>query len=318
MLIDKTTMPTLNNSTLLIIAAFFAIYVIWGSTYLFSAFAMDELPPFYMAGSRYFTAGVLLFILTAVTGRLQSISKKQWSNALFAGLLMLGFGGGFVFWALLYVDTGFTALVISGQPLLVLLLMWLLQGQKPSNQAYLGIVLGMVGMYLLISQKTLITGPDQWKGVLAIFTSMLAWGYGTLFIAKADMPKPQMANSSIQMMVGGGLLLLASFTFEQPTQINILELESITYLSLTYLIIFGSIIAFSAFNFLLTKVSPEKVATSTYVNPVVALFLGWFFRDELITNQSLLAASIMLTGVFFINAKPEYTRKLLKRWRLAK
>lgn len=309
-------MPTINKPTVLIIAAFFSIYVIWGSTYLFAAFAMDELPPFLMAGCRYFTAGLLLLLVTILIGRFQQISKKQWSNVLFAGVLMLGIGGGVVFWALLYVDTGFTALVISGQPLLILLMMWVLQGKKPNNQAYLGILLGMVGMYLLISQKSLITGPDQWKGVLAIFTSMLAWGYGSLFIAKADMPKPQMTNSSLQMMIGGSFLLLMSCFFEQPTTIDLLNLKSTTYFSLFYLILFGSIIAFSAFNFLLTKVSPEKVSTSTYVNPVVALFLGWYFREELITNQSLFAAFIMLTGVFFINTKPEYTKKLLKKWRL--
>lgn len=311
-------MPTINKSTLLIVGAFFAIYIIWGSTYLFAAFAMDELPPFYMAGTRYFMAGALLFLIPLLTGKLQTITTTQWRNVLFAGILMLGIGGGVVFSALKYVDTGFTALVISGQPLLILFMMWILQGKKPSKQAYLGIALGMLGMYLLISQKALVTGPDQWKGVLFIFASMLAWGYGSLFIAKADMPKPQMVNSSLQMMIGGGGLIIASFFFEQPTEINPFALNKTTYYALLYLIIFGSIIAFSAFNFLLTKVSPEKVATSTYVNPVVALFLGWFFRNELITNQSILAACIMLTGVFFINTKPEFTKKLLKRWRLAK
>jgi len=311
-------MPTINKSTLLIIGAFFAIYVIWGSTYLFAAFAMDELPPFYMAGTRYFSAGFLLFLIAVLMGKVQTITALQWRNVILIGLLMLGIGGGFVFWALQFVDTGFTALVISGQPLLILFMMWALEGKKPSKQAYLGIVLGMLGMYLLISQKSLVTGPDQWKGVLAIFCSMLAWGYGSIFLSKADMPKPQMANSSIQMMIGGGLLILTSFILEQPTEINPFTLTNTTYSAMLYLIIFGSIVAFSAFNFLLTKVSPEKVSTSTYVNPVVALFLGWFFRNELITNQSILAACIMLTGVFFINTKPEFTKKLLRKWRLAK
>ena len=139
---------------------------------------------------------------------------------------------------------------------------------------------------------------------------MVAWGYGSLFIAKADMPKPQLVNSSVQMMTGGSLLLLVSTFVEQPADINVFQLSSTTYGAMLYLILFGSIIAFSSFNYLLTKVSTEKVATSTYVNPVVALFLGWYFRDELITNQSILAACIMLTGVFFINTKPEFTQKM--------
>ena len=171
----------------------------------------------------------------------------------------------------------------------------------------------MFGIYLLVSQKTLVANPNQWKGVLAIFASMLSWGYGSLFLGTADMPKSKMVSSSIQMIVGGSLLVIASFFLEKPMEVNWLDLQNITYLAMIYLIIFGSIIAFSAFNFLLSEVSPDKVSTSTYVNPIVAMFLGWSFRDEIITSQSMLAAAIMLTGVFFINAKPEYSKKILKR-----
>jgi len=311
-------MPTLNKSTLLIIGAFAAIYIIWGSTYLFAAFAMDQLPPFFMAGSRYGTAGVLLLILTFCIGKYQRVTWLQFKNAFFAGVLMLGIGGGFVFWGLQYLDSGFTALVISGQPLLVVFMMWGLQGKRPSKQAYLGILLGMLGIYLLVTQKTIVTNPNQWKGVLFVFTSMTAWGYGTLFIGKHDMPKPQMTNSALQMIIGGTLLLIGSLLFESPQNIDWSQINSTTYGAMLYLVIFGSIIAFSSFNFLLSKVSPEKVATSTYVNPIVALFLGWMFRAEIITGQSMFAAGIMLTGVFFINTKPEYSKKLLQRLKMAR
>ena len=309
-------MPTFNRSKLLIISSFAAIYIIWGSTYLFAAFAMDELPPFLMAGSRYGTAGLLLLTLTFLVKKNESMTQKQLLNTLFAGVLMLGVGGGFVFWGLQFIDSGFTALVISGQPLLILFMMWGIQGKKPHKQAYLGILLGMLGMYLLVSQKTLVANPNQWMGVLAIFVSMLSWGYGSLFLGTADMPKSKMMSSSIQMIVGGSFLLIVSGFLENPMQVNWLELQNVTYLAMIYLIIFGSIIAFSAFNFLLSEVSPDKVSTSTYVNPIVAMFLGWSFRDEIITSQSMLAAAIMLTGVFFINAKPEYSQKLLQRIRM--
>ena len=309
-------MPKFDKHQLLIIASFAAIYIIWGSTYLFAAFAMDELPPFLMAGSRYGMAGLLLLAMTFLVGKYQPMTQKQLKNTLFAGVLMLGIGGGFVFWGLQFIDSGFTALVISGQPLLILFMMWGVQGKKPHKQAYLGILLGMLGMYLLVSQKTLVANPNQWKGVLAIFASMLSWGYGSLFLGTADMPKSKMVSSSVQMIVGGGLLVIASFFIENPMEVNWLGLQNVTYLSMVYLIIFGSIIAFSAFNFLLSEVSPDKVATSTYVNPIVAMFLGWSFRDEIITSQSMLAATIMLTGVFFINAKPEYSQKLLQRIRM--
>lgn len=306
-------MPKFDKHQLLIIASFAAIYIIWGSTYLFAAFAMDELPPFLMAGSRYETAGLLLLAVTFLVGKYQPITKNQLKNTVFAGVLMLGIGGAFVFWGLQFIDSGFTALVISGQPLLILFMMWGIQGKKPHKQAYLGILLGMLGMYLLVSQKTLVANPDQWKGILAIFGSMLSWGYGSLFLGTADMPKSKMVSSSIQMIVGGAFILLMSCFLENPMQVNWLALQNVTYLSMAYLIVFGSIVAFSAFNFLLSEVTPDKVSTSTYVNPIVAMFLGWSFRDEIITSQSMLAAAIMLTGVFFINAKPEYSKKILKR-----
>ena len=250
-------------------------------------------------------------------GKYQPITRKQLLNGMFAGVVMLGFGGGLVFWALQFIDTGFTALVISGQPLVIVFMMWALQGKKPHKQAYLGILLGMIGMYLLVNQSTLITHPDQWIGISVVFLSMLSWGYGTLFVGQADMPKPQAINSAIQMMTGGVVLVTASFIVEDPGSVNWTALQPMTLMAMSYLIVFGSIIAFSSFTFLLSKVSPEKVATSTYVNPIVAMFLGWFFRNELITTQSMLAAAIMLTGVFFINAKPEYSKQLWRRFRLA-
>ena len=306
-------MPKITKSTLLLVAAFAAIYIIWGSTYLVTAFAMDELPPFIMIGSRYTTAGILLGGGVLLFGQYQPISKKQLLNALFSGLLMIGFGGGLIFYTVLYLDTGLIALITAGEPLLIVLMMWILYGKKPGSQAYLGILLGIIGMYLLVSQKVLIANPDQWKGLLFVFGSMLSWGYGTILVSERDMPKPATSNSAIQMIFGGFCLVIFSFIVEDPLAVKLTELQLTTWLAMAYLIFLGSIITFSAFNFLLTKVSPEKVATSTYVNPIVAMFLGWWLRDELITGQSIFAACIMLLGVFFINMKRAYLQQILRR-----
>ncbi len=308
-------MPTFSKSNLLIIGSFAAIYFIWGSTYLAAAYAMDELPPFILIGSRFTLAGVILGSATYLWSKKQPITSRQLRNAIFAGILMLGFGAGLTFWSVQYLDTGLIALIIAAQPLILILMIWVLQHKKPTAQAYIGIFLGMTGMYFLMNQDILITTTRQWIGVLFIFLSMLAWGYGTLLVNKGDMPKPHGINSAIQMITGGVFLLVVSFFFEDHSSLDITALQSTTWLAIGYLVFFGSIIAFSAFNYLLTKVSPEKVSTSTYVNPVVAMFLGWFFRDELITSQSIFAAAIMLTGVFFINMKPEYPKQIIKRFR---
>jgi len=305
-----------DNSLILIILSFAAVYIIWGSTYLFIAFTVEALPPFTMSAIRFTLASSLLFGLTAVLRKYQTITRKQFLNAVFAGVLFLGFGTGGVAWALQFIDSGFTALVISGQPLIVVLMMWAIDQKRPPTQSFGGIFLGMFGMYLLVSQKELMAGPEQWKGVIAIFFCMIAWGFGSIFVSKSDMPKPQMANNAIQMMSGGTILFFFSLFWESSWTLDFKAVPLTAWLALGYLIVFGAAIAFSAFNYLLTKVSPEKVATSTYINPIIALTLGWYFRDELVTSQSILAVCVMFTGVFFINSTPEQSKNLLRRLKL--
>ena len=305
-----------DNSFLLIILAFAAVYIIWGSTYLFIAFTVEVLPPFTLSAIRFTLAASLLFGLTAILRKYQTITKKQFWNAVFAGVLFLGFGTSGVAWALQFVDSGFTALVISGQPLIVVLMMWAIDQKRPAMQSFGGIFLGMFGMYLLVNQKTLITDAEQWKGIIAIFFSMIAWGFGAVFVAKSDMPKPQMSNNAIQMMSGGLTLFIFSIFIENSLTLDFTTVPSTAWYALSYLIVFGAVIAFSAFNYLLTQVSPEKVSTSTYINPIIALALGWYFRDELVTGQSILAVCVMFTGVFFINSTPEQSKNLLRKLRL--
>lgn len=302
-----------DNSLLLIILSFAAVYIIWGSTYLFIAFTVEVLPPFTLTTIRFILASLLLFGLTAVLQKYQTVTRKQFLNAVFAGILFLGLGVGSVAWALQFIDSGFTALVISGQPLIVVLMMWVINQKRPATQSFGGIFLGMFGMYLLVSQKELIAEPEQWKGVFVIFCSMIAWGFGSIFVSKSDMPKPQMTNNAIQMMSGGTVLLIFSLFFENSLSFDFAAVPSTAWLALSYLIVFGAAVAFSAFNYLLTQVSPEKVATSTYVNPIIALTLGWYFRDELVTSQSILAVCVMFTGVFFINSTPEQSKNLLRK-----
>ncbi len=296
------TFMSKSKNIALIVAAFFSIYVIWGSTYLLNKVAVSELPPFFLASIRFITAGGLIFVISGILGISLVISKKQLFNTVIAGFLFLTFGNGVVVWALKYVDSGFAALEISAQPLIVLLLMFFLQGKKIQPMSILGVVLGIVGIYLLVSQKTLITREGSIMGMIMIFFCMLSWAYSSLFVAKADLPSNYFVNTGYQMVAGGLMLMISSIIFgERWTLPN--SWSGSVQLSMLLLIVFGSIVAFTAFNYLLKVVSPEKVATSTYVNPVIALLLGWYFLDEQITGQSIAAASILLTGVYFINTK---------------
>jgi len=296
----------------LIISAFFAIYVIWGSTYLLNKIAVTELPPFMLAGVRFTTAGLLIFGIAALMGKSLRITKKQLANSFLAGFLFLSFGNGVVVWALKYVDSNFAALEISAQPLIVLLMMWLLQGKKIQASSLVGIFLGILGMYLLINQKAVLQQENALLGIGMIFSAMLAWAYGSLFVGGADFPKNFFVNTGYQMFTGGLMLGLMSLAFGEVWSLpNTWSAE--TNWSMLLLIIFGSIVAFTSFNYLLKTVSPEKVATNTYVNPIVAMFLGSYFLNEPITLQSIAAAIILLTGVYFINTKKKIA--LLSRFK---
>lgn len=293
-------------NTALIILAFFAIYVIWGSTYLLNKIAVSELPAFMLAGLRFVIAGILIFILARILGHKISITWRQFKNASFAGFLFLTFGNGVVVWALKFVDSGFAALEISAQPLLVLVLMRILQGKKIQTMSYVGVLLGFIGIYLLVSQKQVISQEGSVLGMALIFMAMLSWGYGSLFVGKADLPSNYFVNTGYQMLTGGMLMLLISLVLGEEWS-SPLEWSGKVQLSMILLILFGSIVAFTAFNYLLRVVSPEKVATSSYVNPIIALILGWYFLNEQITTQSVVAAIILLTGVYFINSKKKLT-----------
>ncbi|WP_036385106.1 EamA family transporter [Muricauda sp. MAR_2010_75] len=291
-----------SSNSALVFLAFFAIYVFWGSTYLLNKIAVTELPPFLLASCRFITAGSFIFILAKIMGISLSITKKQFINAVIAGILFLSFGNGVVVWALRYVDSGFAALEISAQPLIILLMMRILQGKKIQPMSVVGVVLGIIGIYLLVSQKQVIAQEDSITGMIMIFFCMLSWAYGSLFVAKADLPTNYFVNTGYQMFTAGIILALMSLSFGEEWS-SPLDWSVKVKWSMVLLVIFGSILAFTSFNYLLKAVSPEKVATSTYVNPIVALLLGWYFLDEQITVQSVVAAVVLLTGVYFINTK---------------
>jgi drug/metabolite transporter (DMT)-like permease len=180
--------------------------------------------------------------------------------------------------------------------------MRVLQGKKIQPMSVIGVIFGIIGIYLLVSQKQVIAQEDSIIGMVMIFFCMLSWAYGSLFVAKADLPTNYFVNTGYQMFTAGLILALMSIGFGEKWSSPMVWSGEVQ-ISMVLLVIFGSILAFTSFNYLLKAVSPEKVATSTYVNPIVALLLGWYFLDEQITLQSIMAAVILLTGVYFINTK---------------
>ena len=296
-----------TRETSLILLAFFAIYVIWGSTYLLNKIAVVEIAPLFLSSMRFFTSGVLIFIIAKFLKIPLRVTKKQLVNNVIAGFLFLVYGNGVFVWALKFVDSGFAALEASLMPLVVLLLMWLINGQKIQQMSLIGVGFGFVGIYLLVNQQEIVTNKGSLIGILMIFTCIVSWAYASIFVSKATLHSSYFVNAAYQMLSAGILLVLFSYSLGEDW-IMPFELSAKVQISMLLLIVFGSIIAFTAFNFLLRTVSPEKVATSAYVNPVIAVFLGWYILDERITLQTIIAAALLLTGVYFINSKKNTKR----------
>jgi len=290
------------SSKVLIILAFIAIYIIWGSTYLMNKIAVSELPAFFLASFRFLCASVLLFGIALVSGTKLSITKRQLRNSIFVAILFMVSGNGLFVWALQFLDSGFAALLASTQPLFVLLLMRLLDNKRMQTQSIVGVALGIIGMYLLVSQRELVTDEDTLLGMLIVFSCVIGWSYASVFVSKADLPKNHLVSTGYQMAIAYVLLALVSLVIGEEWT-SPLEWSTDVQWSMALLIIFGSLVAFTAFNYLLKQVSTEKVATASYVNPVVALFLGWWILDEQLTTQSLIAAGILLIGVYFITSR---------------
>ena len=301
-----------SRKTVLIILAFFAVYLIWGATYMLNKIAVSQLAPFFLASIRFIIASLIIFIVAKLIGVSLLISKKQLINTCIAGLLFLTIGNGLAVVALKHMDSGFAALEVSSQPLVILVFMRVLQGKKIKTMSYIGVILGFIGIFLLISQKEIITKDGQILGMILIFCCMISWAYASIFVGKANLPSNQFVNTGYQMLTGGIMLSVISLCLNETWLAPSAWLPNVKW-TMFGLIIFGSIIAFTAFNYLLNEVSPEKVATSTYVNPIIALILGWWILDEKISLQSIIAAVILLTGVYFINTKRNFKLRKIGR-----
>ena len=291
-----------KTSKVLIVVAFVAIYIVWGSTYLFNKIAVSELPPFFLASIRFFIAGVLMIGLAIFYKQKLCISKKELLNSVAASFFFMVYGNGVFVWALKYVDSGFGALLASTQPLFVLFLLKLIDRKPFQKKSLIGVALGMFGMFLLVNQRELTTPEGSLLGIFMILTCVLSWSYGSVFVSKAELPKSFLVSTGYQMLAASFILLTGSFSINEHWS-SPLTWSSNVQIAMLMLIIFVGVVAFTAFNYLLKVVSPEKVATSAYVNPVIALFMGWYFLDEKLTTQSLIASLILLTGVYFITSR---------------
>ncbi len=287
----------------LLILAFLAVYLIWGSTYLAIRFAISTIPPFLMGGLRFLTAGTLVYLFTA--WRHSAPSAEHWRSAIVLGTLMLFIGNGCVVWAEQHISSSVAALLITTEPLWIVLLQWLaLGGEMPSSAIWFGLFVGTLGAILLVGDGLFSEGLHiDYAGVAAVIAATLAWAIGSLYVRRASWPASALQATSMQMLVGGTLQLATGTLRGEWSQFSLAHVAWSSWVALGYLIIFGSIVAYTAYNWLARVAPPSRVATYAYVNPVVAVFLGWGIGREPITGQMLVAAALMVLAVFVITTK---------------
>jgi drug/metabolite transporter (DMT)-like permease len=296
-----------RRNAVIMIAAFAAVYIIWGSTYLAIKYAIDTIPPLLMAGVRFLSAGVVLMIWARFTADYEKPKAEHWRSALIVGTLLLLFGNGGVVFAERYISSSLAALLVAMEPFWVVILSWVwLRSSRPNLKVVLGLLAGFLGVWLLINghgPSGAGAGSMQLWATLALVGATFFWAAGSIFGLRAAAPKSAIQTAGMQMLAGGAVLLVVSALFGEWSGISLSHISRASLYGLAYLVLFGSIIGFTAYSWLLRNAPPPIVATYAYVNPIVAVLLGWLIAGETFTGQMLIGAGVIVGSVVLITSQ---------------
>jgi drug/metabolite transporter (DMT)-like permease len=302
-----TVSPARTSTTAplgLVLAAFAAVYLIWGSTYLGIRLAIDSIPPFLMAGARFLTAGVILYAVMRARGA-TAPRKRHWVSAFVLGALLLLAGNGGVSWAQQTVPSGLAALVVAAVPLWIMLVDWLRpNGCRPTRVVLLGLAAGFAGVVLLVVGKNQaghrLVDP---AGAIVLLFATLCWAFGSVYSRHAAKPPSALLTVAMQMMAGGFLQLLVGFALGEGTAFSWSSVTTASAWAFVYLTLVGSLIGFTAYAWLLQVSTPAKVSTYAYVNPLIAVALGHLVLGEEVPKSALMAGALILAAVILITRR---------------
>jgi Permeases of the drug/metabolite transporter (DMT) superfamily len=287
-----------------LLLAFASIYLIWGSTYLGIRIAIETMPLFLMAGARFLIAGALLYAILRWRGAPRP-TFRQWRIATVIGTFLLLGGNGLVVWAEQFVPSGITALIIGIQPLFFVLTEWAWPGGlRPSLVTAAALLLGFAGVaWLAAPWETSTSNALHLGGVSAILLACVSWAFGSIYSRHSQHGADPLLASSLQMLTGGSVLLLVALLHGDFAQLDLAAISADSWWAFSYLLLFGSLVGFSTFVWLMKHSTPARVSTYAYVNPLVAVFLGWLIRDEPVTVRTLICAAVIVTAVVIITAE---------------
>jgi drug/metabolite transporter (DMT)-like permease len=283
-----------------VIFAFLSIYLIWGSTYLAIRYAVATIPPLYTAGIRHLTAGLILLVWCAWK-RLRP-TPAQWRASVVIGALFFLIGHGTVHWAEQIVPSGLAALLIAVEPIFVFALSEAADRRWRMNATlFAGVVLGLAGVALLFGKGILMSAPGMTTGAIAILVGAISWAGGIVYSRRSKLSGQPLLLSALSLLSGSIMLLIAGTIAGEWRRFSPATVSNISWIALAYLILFGSVVAFTAYNWLLEHYSPTLVATHTYVNPIVAVLLGWIFAGEAVTLNVVLGAAMVVAAVMLVD-----------------
>jgi drug/metabolite transporter (DMT)-like permease len=287
-----------RSETIKMALAFAAIYLVWGSTYLAIRYAVETIPPLVTAGVRHSIAGAIL--LGWAWARGFRPKSEHWISGLIVGALFFLVGHGTLHWAEQYVGSGLAALLIATEPMFILVLAWSMGQQRISRISLLGLLVGVVGVAILMGAELTMKGSSL-IGLLAVLTGSLSWAAGVVISPKVKLPTDALGRTALPTICGAAMLLIAAGITGEFQNVHWASISLKSVLGLAYLIVFGSVVAFTAYTWLLQRCPPALVATHTYANPVVAVLLGWLLASEQLTVRVTIASVAILGAIVLIH-----------------
>src|SRR5205823_1991583 len=286
-----------------IIAAFAALYLIWGSTYLGILFAIQSIPPFLMAGARFFLAGLIMFAVARTQGPLKS-TWAEWRTSIIVGACLLLGGNGGVTLSEKFIESGLASLIVATVPIYITLLGWLFRmTSRPTPIVWAGLAGGFLGVAILLGPALRFSGGGGTHpaiGMSILLVGSFLWSAGSLYSRGAKHATSPFLASAQQMFCGGALLILVGLFVGEPKNFHPSNITTLSLGAFAYLVLIGAIVGYTAYFWLLRHCDPAKVATYAYVNPIVAVLLGALFAHETITLRTLLAAALIIGSVALI------------------
>jgi drug/metabolite transporter (DMT)-like permease len=294
-----------KKQNLKIWAGLWTLYLVWGSTFLGVRVVVESVPSMIVSGFRNIIAGVIMIGLAFATKKYQKPTKDYLRVTTISGFLMLTVGNGFLAVAAQWVPSSFSALFGAMGPVMLVVLLWFMNKEKPQKIVLVGAALGIVGVSILMSQKKLaLHGSEQYYfwGVFFLFLAVLGWNLGVVWLKRQDINHySSMQTSGFQMLIGGTFATIISFFLGNFNDFHPSEIPTTTYFWSVYLIVIGSILAFLVFSWLSKVAEPTLIATYTYVNPMIAMLLGWLFADEKLSSLMLVAGVFIISAVILIS-----------------